>query len=923
MNAPLKKPLPLQLRPASPTSNPALLLPRGHLVSAKLKPPQTAATLVDRPALRQAIDDATAKQLLVVTAQIGSGKTTLLSQWRRHVAQRPVAWFTIDEHDNHPRRFFSYLVAAVREAIPGFEGYVTGALQDAVDFQTHHMAAVFLESLGRIGQDLVVVLDDFQWITDPEVVRALHALLRHAPPNVCWIVASRCVPELPLSEFKLRDQLTQLGTRDLNFQADQIADLSERLHDRALAPDDAEEIRHCTEGWVAGVKLALLTADDRPRIGDAVRRFDGSHEAVARYLAETVLQGQPDDLREFLVVSSVVDKMCSGLCNALLGTSNGQAVLEHLERSQLFLHSLDPHRRHYRYHLLFQDFLRGVLQRDHADRIPSLHRAASAWYVQNDLPHEALTHAFASGDRTWCVDVAGRCALHWLKQGETPEILRWAGMLSLAEILTHGDLTCAWIMSLILARRFGDAAAALEQAQQRMARVRLLATGTPRATLAARLQVLDLMLHAETVGGPRLDEGELMPDGDADFFAGLLMAAQTAHLLCVNEFEAMRRVAIRASAVGRACGSPYLTSHCETLIGIADFMQGRLADAAAICERNHEAHRRFHRSPAWVNAALGHACTLYEKNKLDDAQALLTEVLPFVSAASILRNFVLAYALLARLKGLQQRHGEAFRLLDYAHSVIERDGHPRFKAQICFEKIRLHIECGDGAGALATAMAFSLPERAQRGEWARMREYEEEWARSGAALALLWLHEQRHAEARALLQVLRDSAEKAGRVSRQVSAEVTIAMCHWSEGRPEAAFSALNRCVVPTRQFVFARTAFDETPAVSTLLAAAIGAGRLRFIPPSSYFKPYTLGAQRAAAAPSSPTPAPPTEPLTDRELQILGLVSKGLCNKTISATSRIALNTIKWHLRNAFTKLDVHSRTGAVARARELHLID
>ena len=876
MNAPLKKPL--QLRPPSPPSNPALLLPRGHLVGAKLKPPQTAATLVDRPALLQAIDEATGTQLLVVTAQIGSGKTTLLSQWRRHVAQRPVAWFTIDEHDNHPRRFFSYLVAAVREAIPGFEGYVTGALQDAVDFQTHHMAAVFLESLGRIGQDLVVVLDDFQWITDPEVVRALHALLRHAPANVRWIVASRCVPELPLSEFKLRDQLTQLGTRDLNFQAGQIADLSERLHARALAPDDAAEIHHCTEGWVAGVKLALLTSEDRPRIGDAVRRFDGSHEAVARYLAEAVLQGQPDDLREFLVVSSVVDKMCSGLCNALLGTSNGQAVLEHLERSQLFLHSLDPHRRHYRYHLLFQDFLRGVLQRDHADRIPSLHRAASAWYVQNDLPHEALT---------------------------------------------HGDLTCAWVMSLILARRFGDAASALEQAQQRMSRVRLLDTGTPPATLAARLRVLDLMLHAETAAGPRLGEGELVPDGDADFFTGLLMAAQTSHLLCVNAFDAMRRVAIRASAVGRACGSPYLTSHCETLIGIADFMQGRLADAAAICERNHEAHRRFHRSPAWVNAALGYACTLYEKNKLDDAQALLTEVLPFVSAASILRNFVLAYALLARIKGLRQRHDEAFRLLDCAHSVIERDGHPRFMAQICFEKIRLHIECGDGAGALATAQGFSLPERAQRGEWARTREYEEEWARSGAALALLWLHEQRHAEARALLQVLRDSAEKAGRVSRQVSAEVTIAMCHWSEGRPEAAFSALNRCVVPTRQFVFARTAFDETPSVSVLLAAAIGAGRLRFIPPSSYFKPYTQAAQPMASAPASHAPAPPTEPLTDRELLILGLVSKGLCNKTISATSRIALNTIKWHLRNAFTKLEVHSRTGAVARARELHLID
>ena len=931
MKAALSKPRPEAHPQARHDATPALL-PRGHLVSAKLRPPPCAAALVERHALLEAVDRATSKRLLVIVAPIGSGKTTLLSQWRRHAGHRPVAWLSIDAHDNHPRRFFSYLVASVRCAVPGFEGYVTGALQDAVDFQTDHISAVFLESLTRITEDLTIVLDDFQWITDPVVLRALRALLQHAPSHVHWVLSSRGVPGLPLSGFKLQDQLTVLGTPELNFDADHVADLSRRLHARDLPTGDAHEIHHCTEGWVAGVKLALLAVDEPTRIGDAVRGFNGSHEAVAQYLADAVLQGQSAEVREFLLVSSIVDKMSADLCNVLLGIGNAEAVLEQLERSQLFIHPLDRHRRFYRYHLLFQDFLRDALLRDRADRLPGLHRTASRWFAEQDMPHEALTHAFASKDRAWCVEVAARCAIAWLRHGETPEILRWTEMLTLPEILSSGDLTCAYVMSLILARRFGDAASALRQGQQRLLSVARLPQAGPPDPMRARFKVLELMLHADTADGPRLGEGDLLIGSDADFFAGLLMAAQTSRLLCMNEFEAMRRLAIRASAVGTACGSPYLTSHCETLIGIADFMQGRLAAAARVCQRNFEAHEGLHRSPAWVNAALGQACTLYEKSRLDDAQALLTDLLPFVSAASMLRNFILAYALLARLKGLQHRHDEALQLLDCAHSAVENGGHPRFIAQICFEKVRLHIERGDGADAAAAAQAFGLLERARRGEWSRAREYEEGWGRYGSALALLWLHEGRDAEARGLLHVLRDSAEKAGRVSRQMSSEMTLAMCHWSAGRPQAAYGILNRCVVPTREFAYARTAFDETPRMPTLLRAAIGAGKLQFVPNSRYFESCTgvtvpgAAARHLQPAPAAGRPltvAPPTEPLTEREVLILGMVSKGLCNKAISSASGIALNTIKWHLRNAFTKLEVRSRTGAVARARELQLVD
>ena len=393
-------------------------------------------------------------------APIGSGKTTLLTQWHRRVAPtHAVAWLSLDERDNDPVRFFSYLIGAVHGAVPGFDAYIAPVTA----------ARVFSESLDRVGQELTIVLDDFQWLTAPSLIRTVDFLLYRSPDTVHWIISGRCLPEISLSQLRLADQLLIVDGADLNFDDALIVQLSRKLCRRALSQEEAASIKSRTEGWVAGTKLALLAAAAGPAApADTLQEFAGSHSEVARYLGASVLHEQSADIREFLVASSVVDRMTGELCNALLGISHSQSLLERLERLQLFIQPLDSHGHWYRYHTLFLDFLRSVLRRD-AARIPVLHERASRWFAEHQLYEEALHHAFLANDLQWRGELVARCLGFWLQEGEIADVIRWSERLPRPEILTHAGISTAYISALILSRRFDDATIALREVEASVA----------------------------------------------------------------------------------------------------------------------------------------------------------------------------------------------------------------------------------------------------------------------------------------------------------------------------------------------------------------------------------------------------------------------------------------------------------------------
>lgn len=879
------------------------------LVNCKLRPPLSAATCIARDALLDRVAHASQRKLLLLIAPTGSGKSTLLTQW--HARERPVrtiAWLSLDEHDNEPARFFAYLLGALRSVVPDI---------DPCAASRHDPEAAVTEQFNRVTGELTVVIDDCQCLTSPPVCRALDYVIRRSPQNVHWILSGRSLPDVNIGPLRLNDELASIGSEELSFDSASILELGRKLSRRALSAKEADCIRERTEGWIAGVKLALLVREEGRHAGETLQTFAGSHADVASYFGESVLNEQSDEIREFLLWSSTVDRMTGELCDALLDSCHSQALLERLERAQLFIQPLDGHRHWFRYHTLFLGFLRGRLRRDHAEVLPALHERASRWYAEHQFFEDALRHAFESRNLAWRNELLGRCLAIWLQNGEIATVLDWAGRVTADVIANDASIGRSYVSALILSRRFDEASSALQDLRR-----------TTGGDGAASLEVLETMfaILADSDDRRDVDTRTLQSPGVDSFLYGTLLTLKAYALLRRHQFDASRRIALRARDVLQHV-SHYSRGYAEVVAALADRAQGDMKSASDRCEATFTHVRNGRRSPAWVNAATPVAYVRYEENRLADAEALCMEILPLLSGASTIESFATAYITLARIRAASGGTTEANQLLDYLHSVLEGGAHRRFIAQVWSEKILVCLREANVARAAQLARDWGLEQRALAAEFVRPRAYDEEWERAGSAYAQLLLASGLYAEATVILVTLRDSARDAGYIYRQVRLEAALACGLSQAGQDAEGFAALNRALALTRGYGFTRGVFDESPSLTLLIRRALQHDMLRHTLPFHYLRKFDnlfvdRPAQSTAASVKS-TSALPLEPLTDREIDILKLLARGLSNSQISSQSQIALSTAKWHLKNVFAKLDVSTRTGALARARELRLVE
>jgi LuxR family maltose regulon positive regulatory protein len=913
------------------------------LIQSKLAPPPPAAYCVERTALLEQLTRLPLKRLSVIAAPSGFGKSTLLSDWYARIhtpaitagtrnrlahiqrmtrasADPRIAWLTLDPPDNEPARFFGYLIGAIRhvahEFDPAIEQFGSASFADATHTRAtiDAAAAEILAALSRLNAELTVVLDDFQWLRDECLARAFGFIVWRSPSHVRWIVSGRCLPDLPLSQFRLHDQLHVIDQRQLSFDSAAIVQLCQKLRGVMLSPEQAEQLRVRTEGWVAGLKLTLLASEsaDSPAVATSASLAVASppHD-VARYIDATVLDELDSETREFLIVTAIVERFNAELCNSLLGITHSQAILDRLERMQLFVIPLDMEHRWYRFHTLFGEYLRARLSRDYSAKLGALHLAASRWYAEQQAFADALVHAFASEDRTAALTLFSKCARSLQKNGDIGTILRWTAKLTRTEILETESIAVAQIASLIFCRRFSEAAALLSELESN------------RAT-CPRFATLRLMLNVlSDVDGDSTAESVSSEDNDA-YLTGTLMTLQAYQLIRRNRFDAARRRASRARELLHEQGARYGAMYADILVCMANRAVGNMDLVAQQCERMFADAQAHKHDSTWVAAATSMALLRYEQNRSAESEALCIEILPLLSNASTVENFVSPYIMLARTKASTGRHAEAADLLDYLHGVLESTRQNYFLSYVCFEKIRLNLAIGRHDRARAVAKEFQLTELAAQGTWSAPREFDCSWERFGMSHAAMLLNARQHAECRITLQTLIDSARGAGNVYRVAPLFGMLAACEWHAGNRQAAFDALNVGLGFMQQTGFTRTAFDESPLLREVLSAAINTRQLLHPLPARFlekFKGMFPAAHPAARASASRTSIP-LEALTDREANLLSLLAEGLSNQEISERSQIALSTTKWHLKNVFSKLHVTTRTGALAKARELQLI-
>lgn len=442
---------------------------RGALITTKLGVQARGARSVHRERLRARLDAAPEARLVLVSAPAGFGKSTLLADWLGRSGV-PGAWVSLDGRDNDIVRFARYLAAATA-ALAGETGDTATSDArsfDARSFDAELTLAGILDRLAAAGDGAVLVLDDYHLIEEPAVHGLVASLVERLPPGARLAIATRADPPFPLSRLRARGELLEVRAEDLRFTVEEAAELV-RSTGVELPATEIEALTDRTEGWAAALRLAAVSLRGRPDHADLVRRFGASHRYVLDYVVEEVLAGLPRESQAFLLRTSILERLCGPLCEAVAGVPDGQARLEELERANLLIVPLDDERRWYRYHALFAEILRARLRTLHPDEVATLHARASAWHEARGDDDEAIGHALRSGDLERTSRIVALASGRHVNAGELSTVRRWLDALPREVVRGHAQLSASYAWCLVLAGETEGVAEWLADADQALA----------------------------------------------------------------------------------------------------------------------------------------------------------------------------------------------------------------------------------------------------------------------------------------------------------------------------------------------------------------------------------------------------------------------------------------------------------------------
>jgi len=902
------------------------------LVRTKLYVPRARRDLVPRPRLTERLSRTSYPRLTLVSAPAGFGKTTLLAAWldSEAGANRPVGWVSLEQSEREPGSYWTYVLTALDAAAPGVGADALSLLQTA-KAPTATVLAIVLNELAALSAGLDLVLDDYHNVDGPAIADDMAFLVEHLPPQVRLVIGTRADPALPLARLRAGGELVEVRAADLRFTLDEVSAYLNEVIGLELHAADIAALEGRTEGWIAALQLAALSLQGRDDVAAFIAGFAGDDRYVVDYLVEEVLERQPDAVRRFLLQTSILDRLSGPLCDAVTRGGDGKAVLEMLERANLFLVPLDGNRQWYRYHHLFGDVLRTHLLDERPAEVAELHRRASHWYDAAGDPVAAVRHALASGDVEQAADL-GECAvLGLLRDRREAEVRRWV------DDLPHTVVAARPVLAVGL--------------------VGALMSGGELETVEGRLDEVDLLLQA--VGR---DPSESLVVADGAELARLPGAIEMYRAALALVHGDPAATAVHADrAIARAVEGDHLTvSAAAALSGLASWGAGDLADA----------HRRYTlaveglRRAGHLSDVLGCSITLADiritQGRLDDAHRSYQGALELASAelrGPVMRGTPDMLVGLSQIAFERNDLAAAAALLGRVDELGEHLGLPQHPYRWRVARARLREAEGDLAGALelldeaervyvgdfspnvrpVPAMRARLlvvqGRVAEALDWARERglsadddlTYLREYEHVTLARVLLRQHLAERSEsarraAYALLDRLRIAAEEGGRNGTLIEILALQALAGRAEhGRRDGsrALVPLDRALRLAEPEGYVRVFVGEGAPMATLLGAVVQEN-------ASWPYPRRLLDAYDDAGRTSATDTNPAlvEQLSARELDVLRLLASDLDGPAIARELVVSLNTVRTHTKNIYAKLGVNTRRAAVSRAGELRLL-
>ncbi len=909
------------------------------LLRTKLYAPPPRPNLVARPRLIERIDQGlrAGHRLTLVSAPAGYGKTTLLSAWwaANRDQERKLAWLSLDERDNDPARFWAYVIGALQtlrsdlgqEALSQLQAPQPPPIEGLLTQLLNQIATAFPPT--SLSPQLILLLDDYHVIETPAIDEALAFLIDHLPPQLHLVIATRADPGLPLPRLRARGQLTEIRAADLRFTAGEAADFLNQTMGLDLTVDDVATLEARTEGWIAGLQLVALSMRSSEDPSGFIADLTGSDRFILDYLAAEVLRQQPAARQTFLLQTSILDRLCGPLCDAVLTSDeagSSQQMLEALEADNLFIVPLDNERRWYRYHRLFADFLRSRLNQVHPDQVPELHRRAAAWHERNALAAEAIEHALRGQDFDRAADLIEEITRTLLVQGEVTTLLHWFEQLPEDLFRARSRLSICYAQTLTSANQLDRIETYLRYAEESQD------TAGPRADLLMG-RVSAVRAYTSFFAGDVYRAAELarraytlLPEDDAFFrsvaswFIGLAQ-------LFGHDAAAADQAFTKSMDLGTTAGSSLTTLLSIFVRGHLNFLRGDLHGAEALfrmgerivgVEDGAERDVAATAPPSLSVIYQGLGNLHREWNELETAARYLTQSIELSKRWGNGEILVDTYLLLARVRYAQGDRAGVEEALRRAEVIVQEGQISSLTVrQVRAYEVRFWVREGalDDAATWAAAWKQSalLPDDAQAAFFLR-------WIEESALVQLL-IAQRRFDQSLDVLDHLSQRAKVGDWDGILIELLALQALALQGQGETEEALLALDRALALGEPEGYVRTFVDLGAEMAHLLrrATARGVG-------GNYARHLldTIEAERA----QTPAPPPPPsaegliEPLTDREGEVLRLIAAGLTNQQIADELFIAHSTVKTHINNLYGKLDVSRRTQAVARARELGLL-
>lgn len=936
------------------------------LLRAKISVPHIPDKYVHRPRLTAKVHQGARGPLTLLAAPAGFGKTYLLMEWTNETCL-PVTWLTFDYQDNDIKRFFCYFIGALQTQAPGLGEKALEFIQDSADSNLEVGLTLLINELFALSNEMALVLDDFQVLDNHLILQSVSFLLKYLPPNLHLLVASRSEPELDLAWLRAKGRVVELGADELRFTGDEIMDYYHQLNGLQIPPETIQILEERTGGWITALQLAAISlenqADPVAYLANLQGGLIGGVDYLASFLAEEVLYRQPEEIREFLLKSSILETLSGPLCEAIVSSNvepgYGMRILNRLEQDNLFITALNGKHEWFRYHTLFADFLRQEQGEAHPDEIPELHKRAALWFEQNGNLADAFRHALASQDMSWSADLIERNLEQMMKTGEISALNHWIEKLPEEILYQRPNLCLSYAWSLIAARQLQLASYWLDEVRRSLhqlekqvdsgqnneeedsnqQRMRFLRAGLAicHATMAMLSgdmeQAADLYHQASSI--LPVENGYQRSFIALDDCLSAILSGDTQK--AIDSLRATMRMA-------RQANNPLVMVIAAGALADMQAQHGQLSKAWETLQRAQYLVQGSNGKPlplaGLLDISLGDI--LLEQDLLEEAGEylergyLITRSMWYLGSL----NAVISLARLHQARG--DISGTCATLDEAAHMAVIAESGEWDDAVVAATAVRLALQRDDLSSAELWWKKAELPDLSGTIAEEDYPYHIYEYLLLTQARFLLIKGQETHntssiQRASEIMKAILPTAERYQRVTSQMEILILLALAQSASGE-EGMQKTLLQALALGEPEGYRRIFLDEGWRLTELLRKC----RMEQQESCSHFPSMAFinsllediqlagGGGQLDPQAREPKTAPTTTRLEDgfpislsaREMEVLKLIADGKSNQEISEQLYLAMNTTKRHAYNIFAKLDVSKRTQAVMRARQLGLI-